>query len=90
MLGYVPRLYEHLAPSDLAIVQSADLLGDRALAPDARRARLSCIARLVERDGGRVAKRHMNELALAHASVWAYVAAPQRGRRGHALRAVSQ
>ncbi|HYU17128.1 MAG TPA: class I SAM-dependent methyltransferase, partial [Chloroflexota bacterium] len=41
--------------------------GDRALAPAARRNLLSCIAQLIEsRFGGRIAKRHLTELRVAH------------------------
>jgi hypothetical protein len=39
----------------------------RALADDARAALLRCIAALIaERHGGRIAKRYLNELAVAY------------------------
>jgi SAM-dependent methyltransferase len=41
--------------------------GHRALEPVARRALLDCVARLIDdRHGGRVTKRYLTELALAH------------------------
>jgi SAM-dependent methyltransferase len=43
--------------------------GHRAMQVDARRGLLSCIGRLIdERYGGRIAKRYMNELAVAYVS----------------------
>jgi SAM-dependent methyltransferase len=43
--------------------------GHRAMEPDAQRGLLSCIVRLIdERYGGRIAKRYMNELAVAYVS----------------------
>jgi hypothetical protein len=50
--------------------QYRDLLlsysGHRAMEPDAQRGLLDCITRLIaDRYGGRIAKRYMNELAVA-------------------------
>jgi SAM-dependent methyltransferase len=43
--------------------------GHRAMEPDAQRGLLSCLVRLIdERYGGRIAKRYMNELAVAYVS----------------------
>jgi SAM-dependent methyltransferase len=43
--------------------------GHRAMEPDAQRGLLSCIVRLIdERYGGQIAKRYMNELAVAYVS----------------------
>jgi len=63
------RRYEHeIAYSageyrDLLLTYS----GHRAMDPEAQRALLACIADLIDRNhGGRIAKRYMNELAVAH------------------------
>ena len=46
--------------------------GHRAMQPDAQRGLLSCIVTLIdERYGGQIAKRYMNELAVAHLSTTA-------------------
>jgi hypothetical protein len=43
--------------------------GHRAMEPDPQRQLLSCIVRLVdEHYGGQIAKRYMNELAVAYKS----------------------
>jgi SAM-dependent methyltransferase len=43
--------------------------GHRAMEPDAQRGLLSCLVRLIdERYGGQIAKRYMNELAVAYVS----------------------
>jgi SAM-dependent methyltransferase len=57
-LGYSAREYQ-----DLLLSYS----GHRAMEPDARRQLLSCIVRLIdEHHGGRIAKRYLNELAVAY------------------------
>ena len=63
------RRYEHEIAYSAA--EYRDLLltysGHRAMEPDARRALLDCVTGLIDRDhGGRIAKRYMNELAVAH------------------------
>ena len=65
------RRYEHELTYSTS--EYRDLLlsysGHRAMEPDAQRGLLSCIGRLIdERYGGRIAKRYMNELAVAYVS----------------------
>jgi len=63
------RRYEHEQTYSTAEYRDLLLsyLGHRAMEPAARRGLLACIARLIdERYGGRIAKRYMNELAVAH------------------------
>jgi hypothetical protein len=46
----------------------ADRSGHIAMAPDARDGLLGCIAELIERrHGGRISKRYLTELQVAHA-----------------------
>jgi SAM-dependent methyltransferase len=63
------RRYEHEIAYSAA--EYRDLLltysGHRAMEPDARHGLLACIERLIdEQYGGRIAKRYMNELAVAY------------------------
>jgi SAM-dependent methyltransferase len=65
------RRYEHEQPYSTA--EYRDLLlsysGHRAMAPDAQRGLLGCITRLIDEGyGGRIAKRYMNQLAVAYTS----------------------